>query len=158
VVLVRGWGLVVCDWVTGDAPASFALHWPLGAPPESLTLDGAALHVDSGRGTRITWMAAAADSALRPSLVPMKRSPGYGRQMEGRLLRVEHAGRLPVTVVTTFGDPSAVFRARSNVASTLELELGHHGSDVSTAVRLTFGEAPTVVGVGASELTPGVRS
>jgi hypothetical protein len=158
VVLVRGWGLVVCDWVTGDAPAAFALHWPLGAPPESLTLDGAALHIDSGRGTRITWMATAADGALRPSLVPMKRSPGYGRQLEGRLLRVEHAGRLPVTVVTTFCDPSAVFRARSNVASTLELELGRHGGEVSTAVRLTFGEAPTVVRVGASELTPGVRT
>jgi hypothetical protein len=155
VVLIRGWGVVVTDWITGETPASIALHWPLGASPSAMRFDDRGLLVHDHR---ITWTGASHGSALAPSLVPMKRSPGYGRQIEGRLLRVQHTGPLPATIVTVFSEPSAVCRVRSADASTIDLELSGSAGGDPIAVRIMPGAPPTASGRRVSELTPGVRS
>lgn len=103
VALVRGCGIAVCDWFDGDAPPSLALHWPLGDAPGTATLSGCQLH---GRTYDVTWGTPAGDDQLRASLEPMKRSPGYGRQLEAQLLRVEYAGALPGAVATIFAEAS----------------------------------------------------
>ena len=119
VVLARDAGVIVCDWLTGDVPSRCAIHWPLGAGVEDLEVD----HASLSAGThRVRWASSSA-AAPAASLEPLTRSPGYGRSIAGRLLRVALDAKAPVSVVTTFTaatTPSAVsFVDRDRVRITL---------------------------------------
>jgi hypothetical protein len=108
VVLIRGHGVLVADWLTGDPLDTFAIHWPLGENPFPST-PGA--HLDLA-AHRITWCA---DGAILTAHVErMVRSPGYGRREDGVMLRL-HAQQvtLPAIIVTRF----AGTKSTANIAA-----------------------------------------
>ena len=99
VVLVRGYGLIVADWIAGDAPHQLAFHWPLAQPSNRVAIHGDHLDIE---GQRMTWLAPS-EPNLDASLQPAVRSRGYGRRHDGMLLRLQCISpSLPLTVVTCF--------------------------------------------------------
>jgi hypothetical protein len=117
IALVHGIGVAVCDWISGNAPDGLALHWPLDADPNELRVDGISLDV---KGHRISWRSSA---LLSPSFDHLSRAPGYGRTIEGRVLRVAVCGSLPLSVVTVFAEASVVPTVRFGAERRLELSL-----------------------------------
>ena len=137
VVLVRGGGVVVSDWVLGDVELDMALHWPLGTAPEDI-----ALSEDSARvaAHRVGWYAPEPTGRLCASLAPLVRAPGYGRSRVGRLLRIGGIGGLPSPIVTTFTDASRDVRVRFHGTDTVAVEFGDESNPVT--MTMSAGRAP----------------
>jgi hypothetical protein len=143
VVLARDAGVVVCDWITGDARSGVALHWPLGAGVDDLALAGDALTIGQHR---VRWASTAGVPGA--TLEPLARSPGYGQVEPGRLLRIAVDTTAPATVATIFTAATTrstiVFRERDRVLVTLGNETD------SVEVTLAPGVAPSVTDVAAT--------
>jgi len=148
VILARGHGIVVCDWIDGNPSGPIALHWPLGAFPESITLDGGAV---SGEGYRI-WWADVSGGGVHASLEPMVRSPGYARQMDGRLLRLRLDGQLPASVITAFVDRAAICRVRASNDG-IDVTMDTPTPEARVAFRVRPGAAPSIVTQATPELS-----
>ena len=144
VVLIHGRAVVVCDWLTGDAPNAAAFHWPLMAAPGDTALRDDGAHVG---GHRIGFRASAGLRTLRPSVEPLVRSPGYGRAQAGELLTVACATTLPLAVVTTFADATTPVAIRFLDSERIGVSLGA-GDDAAAYVIVPGGspvpEAPAV--------------
>jgi hypothetical protein len=123
VVLIRGHGVVVADWLTGDSPDTFAIHWPLGqAAVQSTPSD----HLDIA-AHRIAWWS---DSAtLAAHVERIVRSPGYGRREDGVMLRLQAPqALLPATIVTRFAETRSAASIAAHGGSVIveaERSIGH---------------------------------
>jgi len=124
VVLAHGTAVAVCDWLTGDQARAAALHWPLGIVASRAALSGDALTTAEHR---IAWYGSGGHGALRASLERLITSPGYGRAMDGQLLRVVCAAPIPATIVTTFADSSVTLSVRLLDGGRVALSLGDGG-------------------------------
>ena len=132
VVLVRGTGLVVCDWISGAPGRGLALHWPLGAAPNDIDLSD---HGVTNAAYAIAW--SASTGRVDASWEPATRAPGYGRQEPTTLLRLGLHGPLPVSVVTCFTNRGAQFgrHFHGGEAVRLELPAGDNGQELVLSVR-----------------------
>ena len=106
VVLVRGRGIVVCDWVEGVVTTPVAVHWPLGDSPRDLMLASGTL--TAPRGYCLTWGIAAGEVAA--AVASTTRSPRYGRSCDAALLRLELSGPTPTALVTSFAAAGQSFQ------------------------------------------------
>ena len=56
-LLVRGVGVIICDWIACVTQQPIAIHWPLGAAPNEVTLsesgDGLVRHLHDGDSVRL---------------------------------------------------------------------------------------------------------
>jgi hypothetical protein len=118
VVLVRGIGVVVCDWISGESVRGLALHWPLGASPNEIDLSG---HGVTTTEYAISW--SASSGRVSASSEPTTRSPGYGRQTQAALLRLALHAPLPVSIVTCFTNRGARFGRHCHDGEAVRLEL-----------------------------------
>jgi hypothetical protein len=145
-MLVRGAGVVVCDWVDGDAPSSFALHWPVVDASTNLEFRDTYL---SGGGYCVTWTAIGGGE-LTPSLQPMVRSPGYGQRQEATLLRLVRTGRLPACIVSCFADNARTFRVSAHDHGGVRVQVDRDVSENADpaysplVLQLTPGSAPVI--------------
>lgn len=141
VVLVRGHGILVCDWLDGVSPSPLAVHWPLGETPSEDALTERSLTTASFSAT---WSAHGGVGELRPSLEPLARSPGYGRQCDGRLLRLAFSGSPPVSIVTCFSEPGREFRVRAHGAESVQVALPAGPSEEPSVIVLSPGRPPGI--------------
>jgi hypothetical protein len=130
VVLVRGQGIIVCDWVDGVATSGLAVHWPLASSRTDLGLSGTTL---AAPDFCITWGTTMGD--LRVSMDPTQRSPRYGQSCEATLLRLDYSGPLPTALVTCFGTAARPFRLQRSTNDAVRVLLpGDAADDASTLV------------------------
>jgi heparinase II/III-like protein len=140
VVLVRGHGIVVCDWVEGASPISFAAHWPLGEELGAGELTESSLTTDAHS---IGWHADNGSAHVRASLEPLRRSPGYGRECDGRLLRVAYAGKSPASLVTCFSDARRPLRVHAHDGSSARVVIDDL-ADGTRELMMAAGTPPTI--------------
>jgi hypothetical protein len=137
VVLVRGYGLIVADWLIGDRPPELAFHWPLAQPIDRLALRDDHLDID---GQRMTWLATSRPN-LDASLQPAVRSRSYGRRLEGTLLRLHCTSpSLPLTIVTCFASIGLSVQLR-RFDGELVLEIPREGRE-GLLLSLSTGPSP----------------
>jgi hypothetical protein len=136
VVLVRGCGVVIADWLETDAPVSFATHWPLA------TAD-AVLDDDCVRATGFVgrWSIVVGNGG-RAELHDIQTSPGYARQNDAKLVRVPVQSSGSATLITAFTSDDMGMSAVSDDSRAISCEL--RGRKDWT-VRLTPGRAPSVL-------------
>lgn len=141
VVLVRGHGVVVCDWLDGALPPMRAVHWPLADVP-----DDTALSPDSLSAARygVTWSVNSGGDGIRPSLVRTRRSPGYGRECEARLLRLASSGPHPMSLVTCFAESTRTFHVQTHSVELVRVALPDDLSDEASVLVIKPGAPPTI--------------
>jgi hypothetical protein len=163
VVLVRTVGVIVCDWVEGDAPR-IALHWPLGGAPSDVSI---AEDVATGDGFLVSWSAAAAGAgeaqpALRASLRPTFRAPGYGRIESAPLLRLEYEGPSPVSptsavsIVTCFSASGAPMIIDAHDGASIRVSVPGDPTTDRPVVVMKPGIAPALQRRAATTTSSGV--
>ncbi len=130
VVLVRGQGIIVCDWVDGVGTPRVAAHWPLAASSRDTAVSGTTLTTPD---YYITWGATA--GGLDASLEPTQRSPRYGRSREATLLRLDYSGPLPTALVTCFGTAARPLKLQRSTRDAIRVLLAADvAEDASTLV------------------------
>jgi hypothetical protein len=139
VVLVRGHGVVVCDWVTALSPIAFAIHWPLGEALDAADVSDASL---TARDHGITWSAASGSAGVVASVDAMRRSPGYGRECAGQLLRLSHPATSRASVVTCFADARRPLRVRAHDESVIRVVVADDASDTTYELVIAPEAAP----------------
>lgn len=144
VVLVRGTGVVVCDWISGAPGRSFALHWPLGAAPNDVDLSD---HGITNADYAIAW--SASSGRIDASSEPTTRAPGYGRQTESALLRLALHGPLPVSIVTCFTNRGAQFGRHVHDGEAVRLGLPANDGRQALVLSVRPEAAPSLVAVPA---------
>ena len=132
VVLVRGTGVVVCDWISGAPDRGLALHWPLGAAPNEIDVSD---HGATSAEYAISW--SASRGRVDASSEPSTRAPGYGRQVPAALLRLALHGPLPVSIVTCFTNRGVPVGRHFHDGDGVRLELpaGDSGQPLVLSVR-----------------------
>jgi hypothetical protein len=103
VALVRGCGVLVCDWLAGSGVRALVWRWPLPVAPAAVTLTEAGAALD---GATVWW--SGVPRSLRPTVAvaPRPFAPSYGRLSPGSLLAVRCTTALPVAWLTAFtADP-----------------------------------------------------
>jgi heparinase II/III-like protein len=137
VVLVRGAGIVVADWVAPQGREAIAVHWPLAGAAWEMRDDGVV-----GYGASIHWATPDASPATtsRASLTESRYSPTYGETREGRLLILRYDGATPSAIVTAFGAADAALRLAAS-GDELAITLG---SDASYRLAIAPGRAPAM--------------
>ena len=142
VVLVRGRGVVVCDWLEADAPIAFAAHWPLGDAIDRCTLAGTSITAGSHV---ISWSGSGAQATLEP----IRRSPGYGRECDSHRLRLSHAGTRTASLVTCFSDVRRPLVVHAHDDSMIQITLAGDLSDGASLVVIAPGKPVTIERVPA---------
>jgi hypothetical protein len=143
VVLVRGQGVIVCDWVIGTAPLTFAVHWPLGDAADRPELSGTSLTI---RGHSILWSARGGSLEADASIEATRQSPGYGRERNGQLLRLAYSGAAHASVVTCFtGASRRLHVARHDISSVRNGGVVVDAADAALQLVIAPGESPTIV-------------
>ena len=146
VTLVRGIGVVVCDWVDGDAPSSFALHWPLADTPDDSDIVGTRIKRD---GYGVSWTSVGGGD-LTAALLPIVRSAGYGQRQHGASLKLARTGNLPACVVSCFDERAGAFRVsaheRGGVRVDVDLDSSRDvdAAETSLMLHLMPGMAPVI--------------
>jgi len=142
VVLVRGTGVVVCDWISGVPRRGFALHWPLGAAPNDVQLSD---HGVTTAAYAIAW--SASSGLVDASSEPATRAPGYGREEQATLLRLGLHGSLPVSIVTCFTNRAAQFGRHFHDGDAVRVELPPGDSGQALVLSARPEAAPSVAPV-----------
>lgn len=106
VAIVRGYGVLVADWIESATPVSFAAHWPLAVADASL--DGTSVR---GTGFLVQWAVTRGESA-EPELQQIRSSPGYGRERDAKLIRVPVHCEGKASVVTAFTEDGVAMTAK----------------------------------------------
>lgn len=141
VVLVRGWGIVIADWIDAASGVSFAMHWPLGV--SSAVLEATRVRA---RGFSAHWTVGEA-AAGTPVVEHVMSSPGYGREQPSTLLRVPARASGNSWVTTGFGDEHSRMTAARVSDGSLRIELS--GASRHSLV-MQPGVAPRMVSGGVS--------
>jgi len=139
VLLVRGVGVVVCDWIAGTTDSPVALHWPLGVAPNEVALSEFMVVTPH---YQVVWSGAA--GALDASVESTTRAPGYARQAEATLLRLGYRGRLPVSVVTCFTNPATRLGRHLHDGDSVRLELSDGVAGPARVLSIRAGGAPSL--------------
>ena len=115
VALLRGVGVVVCDWVAGPSRGAVELRWPIPLPFDALELRksiGRAVvrFVGADGAIECSWPAGrlAPSVALEPSL----RSPTYGQTAAATTLSLRTVAGSPLVIATCIGAHTSVTRPR----------------------------------------------
>ena len=137
VVMVRGWGVLVADWVDGADGDRIALHWPI--PSTDCTLVGERLE---NPAFGIAWMASPSAGEPEATLAVVSASPAYGREVEARQLRVRYGGAPSSWMVTGFAEPGASVSARDTEEGAIRCDV--EGAKLGGTVLLRPGVVPAV--------------
>ena len=139
VLLVRGVGVIVCDWITGVTQGPIAVHWPLGVAPNELALSEAAVVTPH---YQVAWSGAA--GALDASVESTTRAPGYARHVDAALLRLGYRGPLPVSVITCFANPGTRLVRHHHDGDSVRLELPDTATRPAGLLSVRAGAAPSL--------------
>jgi len=127
-VLVRGYGVVVCDWLQGATDEPFKVTWPMPYALGEMELEDRTLGFALPARLQWEWHGV---SGPRSELVPRASAPSYGRSLEGsalvlRAISGSRSAVLSIFSCPTTAPPSSVWShegVRLTLAET-ELELG----------------------------------
>jgi len=139
VVLVRGQGIIVCDWLEGGVTSGIAVHWPLTAGRSELRLSGTTL---AALDYCITWGTTMGE--VHGSVDPTQRSPRYGQSCEAALLRLDYSGPLPTALVTCFGTPARPLRMQRSAIDAVRVLLAADESDDAATLVMRPGASPAI--------------
>jgi len=139
VLLVRGVGVIICDWIAGTTDGQVAVHWPLGASPNEVALSDSAVATPR---YRVAW--SVAGGALDASAESTTRAPGYARQVDAALLRLVYRGPLPVSVITCFTNPATRFGRHLHDGDSVRLELPDGVAGPARMLSIRAGGAPSL--------------
>jgi hypothetical protein len=139
VLLVRGVGVIVCDWIAGTTDGAIAVHWPLGASPGEMAQSDSAVVTPR---YRVAWSGAV--GPLDASVQSTTRAPGYARQVDGTLLRLGYGGRLPVSVITSFTNPATRLGRHLHDGDSVRLELSDGATGPARILSIRAGGAPSL--------------
>ena len=101
VVLVRSWGVLVCDQLAGIGQHAVTVRWPFGVGHEAAALES------NGRAARlpdcrIVWQSSGGEPLIA-AVDPTRRSPWFGIEEDASVLVMSSsASHLPQTIVTAF--------------------------------------------------------
>jgi hypothetical protein len=140
VVLVRGVGVVVCDWVEGSVTSRLGVHWPLADSRRELRLSASTLVAPRGYG--ICWGTSAGEVAA--SVESTTRSPRYGRSCDAAVLRLEYSGSLPTALVTCFAAAGQTVRLRHGGSDALRVDLPGSAADDGSTLVVRPGRPPAI--------------
>jgi hypothetical protein len=146
-VLVRGRGIVVCDWVDGVSPLTFAVHWPLGDEPNTRDMADSSLMTSTHS---IAWSIHGNSLQVDASIEPLRRSPGYGRECDGQLLRLAYSGAAPASVATCFTDAHRPLRVQGHDGLSIRISISGDTADETSQLVIAPGATPSVSGSRAS--------
>jgi hypothetical protein len=107
VILVRTWGVIVCDFLRASGLRALDVRWPLGVGPSNARLD-----VDARRltmaGSQICWEASAG-ARLASTVEPTQRSPTFGVEKDASsLVLTSSMATLPLAVACAFTSDAEV--------------------------------------------------
>jgi len=139
VLLVRGVGVIICDWIAGVTQQPIALHWPLGAPPNEVTLSESRLVTPQ---YQVAW--SGATGPLHASVESTTRAPGYARQVDAALLRLGYRGPLPVSVVTCFTNRATGLVRHLHDGDSVRIELPDGLTGPPRILSIRAGGAPSL--------------
>jgi len=139
VLLVRGVGVIVCDWIAGVTHGPIAVHWPLGVAPNEVGLSESALVTSH---YQVAWSGAV--GALDASVESTTRAPGYARQVDAALLRLGYHGPLPVSVLTCFTNPATGLVRHLHDGDSVRLELPDGLTGPARILSIRAGGAPSL--------------
>jgi hypothetical protein len=141
VVLVRGRGVVVCDWLDG-AVSPFAVHWPLADRASDLCLSGDTL---AAPAYALSWSVTGGSATA--TLDAATRSPAYGRVQPSAMLRVmiDARGRA-ASSVTCFAESRDALQVAAHDGETVRITYTTRG-DVPATLTITRGGSPTSAGI-----------
>lgn len=147
VLLVRGMGVAICDWIAGVTDGPIAIHWPLGVAPGEVALTESAVTLPH---YRVAWSVAV--GALDASVESTTRAPGYARQVDAALLRLGYRGPLPVSVITCFTNPATRLGRHLHDGDSVRLELLDGVAGPAWILSIRAGEAPSLEAMDAPAL------
>ncbi|HTK51465.1 MAG TPA: alginate lyase family protein [Gemmatimonadaceae bacterium] len=139
VLLVRGVGVIICDWIAGVTDGPIAVHWPLGIPPNEVSLSGSAMITPH---YQVAWSGAM--GPLDATVESTTRAPGYARQVDAALLRLGYRGQLPLSVVTSFTNPATRLGRHLHDGESVRLELPDGETGPARVLSIRAGEAPSL--------------
>ena len=139
VLLVRGVGVIICDWIAGVTHGPIAVHWPLGVAPNEVVASESALVTPH---YQVAWSGAA--GAIDASVESTTRAPGYARQVDAALLRLGYRGPLPVSIVTCFTNPATQFGRHLHDGDSVHLELRGSSTSPARILSIRAGAAPSL--------------
>jgi len=139
VLLVRGVGVIICDWIAGTTQDPIAIHWPLGVAPNEVTRSESAIVTPH---YQVAW--SGATGTLDASVESTTRAPGYARQAEAALLRLGYQGPLPVSVVTCFTNPATGLVRHLHDGDSVRLELPDGVAGMARILSIHAGGAPSL--------------
>jgi hypothetical protein len=142
VVLMQGFGVLVCDRLEGSLTEPAALHWPLPHDPRTLSMRDDGL---DGAGFAVSWTCAGGDLPLRPVLQGAHFSPSYGETRPGSHLSLELGSTPPVVIATAFTSAPSRIQISSATPDAVTLEVV--SSD--ERVRVILGDAGSATSVVA---------
>ena len=144
VLLVRGMGVIICDWLAGVTQGPIAFHWPLGVAPNEAALSQSALVTSH---YQVAWSGAA--GVLDASVESTTRAPGYARQVDAALLRLGYHGPLPVSVITCFTNPATRLVRHLDDGDSARLELPEGLAGPARILSIRAGAAPSLEAMDA---------
>jgi hypothetical protein len=144
VLLVRGMGVIICDWIAGVTDGTLAVHWPLGVSPNEVALSDSAVVTPR---YRVAWTGAMGN--LDASIESTTRAPGYARQVDAALLRLGYRGPLPVSVVTSFTNPATRLGRHQHDGDSVRLELPDGVAGPARILSIRAGGAPSLEAMDA---------
>jgi hypothetical protein len=136
----------VCDWVDGDAPSSFALHWPLADTPDESDIVGTRIKRD---GYGVSWTSVRGGD-LTATLLPIVRSAGYGQRQRGASLKLARTGTLPACIVSCFDEQAGAFSVSAHERGGVRVDVDLDSSadvdaaETSLVLHLMPGMAPVI--------------
>ena len=137
VVLVRGVGVIVCDWIDGATSERLAVHWPLGDTPNDDDVSGNTM---TTRSYAMAW--SASGDGLDASLESTTRAPSYGSQVQAKVLRLAYRGGLPALIVTCFANPTTWFGRHLHDGHSVRVELPPDDTGQPRDLSIHAGMAP----------------
>jgi hypothetical protein len=99
VVLLRGYGVILSDWLVGAQDEPFRLTWPTPIPMTKLR--HGSHQVDLAGGIVLSWDCAGVHNSTA-DLMPHPYAPSYGRNANGGALRVRGTCQAVTMIATVF--------------------------------------------------------
>jgi hypothetical protein len=136
IALAAGWGVLVCDWLTGDGGAvtPFELRWPLGCAPALARLGDGSIAIGNAA---LRWWFASPPGCLAwrtPEVRPTVMSPGFGEESPATQL-IFPGTRAPAAMLFVCNSVSAG-------PTTIQWETAAGGTPTACHIELGEGRPP----------------
>jgi hypothetical protein len=142
VVLVRSWGVIVCDLLDGAGSHAVVARWPIGVRQADVQMGSAGGEVVF-HGCRVHWHTSGLER-VGASIEPTTRSPRFGVEVDASALVLSAtAAALPGRVVTTFTSAETATPVIEETPDGMRVKFERPKAEGPTALLFRVGVAPS---------------